>query len=500
MAGLPWYIGFGVTSPTSHTARIGLLIALVLAALAVVAVALFAQAKAPSNGSSGGEAGSASSGASARLRSAVTVPGLMEHERRFQAIADENGGNRAAGTPGYDASAAYVARELRGAGYEVTVQSFELPFFEEVEPARLERRDQAAAGYYARGEDFVLMEYSGSGEVTARVRPVDAGPGAATGGCEAKDFAGFPEGEIALLRRGHCTFRRKAGNAEDAGASAALIFNDGRRGRTGVLRGNLGGPGIEIPVLGTSSGVGEEFLDAARSADAEAHLSARTVFRNRKTSNVIAESPGGDEGRTVVIGAHLDSVPEGPGINDNGSGSATVLEIALQMSRLEIEPRNRIRFAFWGAEELGLLGSKHYVSRLPEDEVSDISAYLNFDMVGSPNYVRNVYEGPDATEEVFTEYFASGGVEVEINSALDGRSDHGPFAAEGVPTGGLFSGAERIKTRGEAAAFGGEAGAAHDPCYHRSCDDLDNLDKKVLRQFSDAAAHATVVLARKDTR
>jgi Zn-dependent M28 family amino/carboxypeptidase len=165
------------------------------------------------------------------------------------------------------------------------------------------------------------------------------------------------------------------------------------------------------------------------------------------------------------------------------------------MSRLEIEPRNRLRFAFWGAEEIGLLGSKHYLEQLSRAEVDDISAYLNFDMVGSPNFVRNVYEGPDATEEVFTDYFASRGIRVEVNPTLDGRSDHGPFAARGIPTGGLFSGAEGIKTREEAAAFGGEAGAPHDPCYHRACDDLDNLDEKALNQFSDAAAHATVALA-----
>jgi len=475
----------------------GFLIALVLAALAVFAVALFAWAKSPSEGSSGGEARSTnSSGASARLRSAVTVQGLMEHERRFQAIADENGGNRAAGTPGYDASAAYVARELREAGYEVTLQPFELPVFEEVEQARLERGEQGAVGY-APGEDFALMEYSGSGETTARVRPVDAGPESSTSGCEARDFAGFRKGEIALLRRGHCTFRRKAGNAEEAGASGALIFNDGGPGHTGVLRGTLGDPGVEIPVLGTTFEVGAEFLDGGAT---QTHLSARTVSRTRETSNVIAESQWGGEGRTLVVGAHLDSVPEGPGINDNGSGSATVLEIALQMSRLGIEPRNRVRFAFWGGEELGLLGSKHYVNRLPEEELGDISAYLNFDMVGSPNFVRDVYEGQDATEEVFTDYFASRGIEVEVTSALDGRSDHGPFAAEGIPTGGLFSGAEGIKTRGEAAAFGGEAGAAHDPCYHKACDDLDNLDEKVLDQFSDAAAHATVSLANAPTR
>ncbi|MDQ4128480.1 MAG: M20/M25/M40 family metallo-hydrolase [Actinomycetota bacterium] len=487
--------------PTHRTIRAGLLLALLLAGIAVVAVGLFTQAETPSKGSPGEEARSApsSTGASARLRSAVTVRGLMEHERRFQAIADEHGGNRAAGTSGYDASAAYVARELREAGYEVTVQPFELPFFEEVEPARLERRDQAVSGY-TRGVDFALMEYSGSGDATGRVRPVDAGPDASTSGCEAKDFAQFPEGSIALLRRGECSFRRKAGNAEEGGALAALIFNDGGPRRTGVLRGTLGGPGVGIPVLGTTSEVGEELLAAARNKGAEVHIAVRTVSRTRETSNVIAELSGGEDGRTLVVGAHLDSVPQGPGINDNGSGSATVLEIALQMSRLGIEPKNRVRFALWGAEELGLLGSRHYVAGLTEDEISEISAYLNFDMVGSPNFVRSVYEGPDATEEVFTDYFDSRNIGVEVDSSLDGRSDHGPFAAEGIPTGGLFSGAEGIKTRREAASFGGEAGAAHDPCYHRACDDLDNLNEKVLNQFSDAAAHATISLANRPPR
>ena len=215
---------------------------------------------------------------------------------------------------------------------------------------------------------------------------------------------------------------------------------------------------------------------------------------SNRTTNVIAETPeGGNE--TLMVGAHLDSVPEGPGINDNGSGSATALEIALRLAELDTKPRNRVRFAFWGAEEIGLLGSRHYVENLEEGEIEDISAYLNFDMTGSPNFVNSVYEGPDEVEDVFGSYFEARDIPTETNSALDGRSDHGPFQDEGVPTGGLFSGAEATKTEGQQDAFGGEAGAPLDPCYHLACDDIDNLSEDSLDTLSDAAAHATAVLA-----
>ena len=189
---------------------------------------------------------------SSELRGSVGVDGIREHARRFQVIADEHGGNRAAGTPGYDASAAYVADELRGAGYDVEVQSFEFPGYVVVRDVDLE-----IAGTAAQESDFALMERSGAGEAEGRLRPVDAeGP---TSGCESEDFEGFSRGDVALLRRGACTFRTKAENAEAAGAAAVLIFNAGQA-RGEVLRGSLGGPGVGIPVMGTSEPFGEELL------------------------------------------------------------------------------------------------------------------------------------------------------------------------------------------------------------------------------------------------
>lgn len=436
-----------------------------------------------------------SQGLSAQLQEAVAPEGILEHERRFAEIAEENGGNRAAGTPGYEASAEYVADTLREAGYEVSMQQFDLPDSATTTNADLELI-RTGSENFTRGEDFSTMELSGSGEVTAPVEPVDfsqpAGGGESTSGCEAADFEGFPEGSIALLRRGSCTFGVKVENAAAAGAAAALIANTGQDGETGTLQGSLGDSEAAIPVLATSAPAGR---DLAASSGAELRLTVETDAGSDTTSNVIATSPGGNEEQAVVVGAHLDSVPNGPGINDNGSGSATILEIAEQMAQLEEQPRNQVRFAFWGAEEQGLLGSRHYVNELGAGRLDDISVYLNFDMVGSPNYIPFLYGTPEVVQ-VFENYFDSRDLQTATFD-LSGRSDHGPFAAEDVRVGGIFSGDSSEKTRREARIYGGEAGEPYDPCYHRSCDDLDNLSREALNRISDAAAHATATFAQK---
>ena len=448
---------------------------------------------------------------SGKLRSAVTVGGIMEHERAFQAIADANDGNRASGTPGYDASAAYVAGKLRAAGYEVSVQPFTFPFFQELAPATFSQTAPQAKTY-ADGGDFSIMEYSGSGNVvdTAVVPTSDVqippGPTASSSnsGCEASDYPAGTAGSVALIQRGTCTFGEKAQAAEAAGAVAAIIFNEGQEGRTEVLSGTLGGPDVEIPVIGTSYAIGEELYNA--SSGARVSISTSTLSENRRTSNVIAESPAGRSDRVAFAGAHLDSVAEGPGINDNGSGSSTILEVAEEMSELGIKPRNKVRFAFWGAEESGLLGAEYYVSQLTSRQQKDIGVYLNFDMVGSPNFGRFIYDGdgsatPEAgpngsavAEKVFEDYFKSQNL-ATLPTAFDGRSDYGPFIAQGIPAGGLFTGAEDVKTAEEAALFGGQAGVAFDPCYHSPCDDIDNLSSEALDQMSDATAHAVLTFA-----
>src|SRR5918997_532108 len=444
---------------------------------------------------------------SSQLRRAVTVGGILEHEREFQAIADANGDTRASGTPGYTASADYVDGQLEGAGYKVTRQEFDYELFIENSDPVLDPTDPDLPAY-TPDEDFATMDYSGSGDVTAPLQAVGGivipSSGGATSGCSEEDFAGFEPGNIALIQRGTCDFRVKAENAEAADAAGVVILNEGNEDpdddRLGLLLGTLDPPEVGIPVVGTTFAEGEELYNLLQEGPVSLRLAVHATVETRTTENVIADTPTGRADRTVVVGSHLDTVPEGPAINDNGSGTATILETALQISKLGIEPTNRVRFAFWGAEEFGLLGSEYYVSNLPEEELDNIALNLNFDMLGSPNFVRFVYDGDAGPagsaqiERLFKRYFTAKGLQTEP-VILDERSDHAPFTAAEIPVGGLFSGAEGVKSAREQRIYGGTAGEPYDPCYHQPCDDKTNLSVRSLDQLSDGVAHATLTYA-----
>jgi aminopeptidase Y len=344
------------------------------------------------------------------------------------------------------------------------------------------------------------MSYSGSGDVTASVTALAAPPADPTPGCEAADFAGFPAGNIALISRGACTFALKATNSFNAGASGVVIYNN----IAGELLGTLGNDfTLDIPVTSVTQSVGQQL---AATPGLVLRLKTETFRGIATTSNVLAETPDGDPNNVVIAGAHLDSVDAGPGINDNGSGSAAILEVAEQMAK--VKPRNKVRFAWWGAEEAGLVGSTYYVNNLPSEELAKIALYLNFDMVGSPNHVFFIYDGDDSDgvgagpgpegsaqiEKTFERYFALVS-EPFKGTDFSGRSDYGPFIAAGIPSGGLFTGAEGIKTAEEAAIWGGTAGDNYDPCYHEACDTFDNVNLHALDINSDAIAYATLQYA-----
>ncbi|MFE0042902.1 M28 family metallopeptidase [Streptomyces albireticuli] len=211
--------------------------------------------------------------------------------------------------------------------------------------------------------------------------------------------------------------------------------------------------------------------------------------------NLVADWPGGDANHVLFAGAHLDSVSAGPGINDNGSGSAAVLETALTVAREGYKPGKHLRFAWWGAEELGMVGSRYYVNNLPTAERAKIDGYLNFDMLASPNPGYFVYDDDPTIEGVFKTWFAGKNISTEIETEGDGRSDHAPFKSAGIRVGGLFSGAETRKSAAQAQKWGGTAGQAFDRCYHSSCDSTSNINDKALDLNSDAIAHAVWTLS-----
>jgi Zn-dependent M28 family amino/carboxypeptidase len=449
---------------------------------------------------------------STKLRDAVTLSGVRAHQAALQKIANKNDGHREASSSGYKASADYVAGKLTAAGYRVTRQPFAYDYFEELGAPSVTGGPRT----YTPGVDIATMGYSGNGTVTGVVDfvdpevplPVGAPDSSTSDGCEDTDFAGF-DGEIALIQRGTCDFAVKIANAKEAGALAVIIFNEGNSdARSGVGFGQATFP-QSVPVVEMSAAAGAELVESLRTTPGRVlTVTTHTISENRRSENVTADGTSGRTDRIVVSGAHLDSVIEGPGINDNGSGTAAQLETALQIAKLGIKPRNQLRFQFYGAEEAGLVGSTFYVNDLPAKEANNIHVMLNFDMVGSPNAGWFVYDG-DASdtastgssgsgvvEDVFVDFFDSIGRHTEP-TAFDGRSDYDAFVAAGIPAGGLFTGAEDEKTVEEATVFGwgGTPGDWYDPCYHQACDTYANNNDTALREMSDAVAHGVLTFA-----
>jgi len=434
-----------------------------------------------------------------KLLECVTREGVRRHQTALQAIADANNGTRASATPGYERSVEYAEQVFRDAGYKVTRQAFEFEAAVNLQPPLLEQVAPAPIAAFANAP----MTFTGNGDVTA---PVSAPPGDFRG-CTASDFAGFPAGHIALISRGApagfpvpCTFGLKAQNALAAGAVGVVIYNN----TTGALNGTLGSTvSPTLPVTGVTQAIGQQL---AVTPGLVMRLRIDIFRGTAATYNVIAESVGGDPDNVVMAGAHLDSVDAGPGINDNGSGTAAILETAVQMAK--VMPRNKLRFALWGAEESGLLGSNHYVASLSDDERSRIALYLNFDMIGSPNHVYFIYDGDDSDavgsgpgpggsaeiEQVFESFFAQRGIPSK-GTDFSGRSDYRAFILAGIPSGGLFTGAEGVKSAQEAVLWGGTAGIAYDPCYHQACDTLANVNEDALSVNADAVAYTTLAFA-----
>lgn len=291
---------------------------------------------------------------------------------------------------------------------------------------------------------------------------------------------------------------RLAGEATGAGAFAHLQALQAIADRHGGNRA-LGTPGYDESV----DYVADTLREAGYRVETPTFMAESEDGGRVATRNVVAQTSTGRPDEVVLSGAHLDSVPAGPGINDDGSGTAAQLEIALRLGSAP-PVSHAVRFVWFGAEEEGLLGSKRYVDDLSDEQRRDIAMMFNSDMVGSPNAAYLVYdgdrsdggdgsEGPEgsaAIERLLTERLASLGVQARGAPFLSDDSDYAPFVDAGIPTGGVFTGDAGKKTPEQVALWGGRPGVAYDPCYHRACDTVANVDRVAFGRMLGALSFA----------
>ena len=448
------------------------------------------------------------------LTGADVMTHLTELATISESYADE--GYRTWDGPGYEAAAQYAEKVLADTGaFTVTRHAFDVPY-----------SDFGVASLVVDGTVYTGSHFDNSegtdGDVTAPLAlPVSEDGGFL--GCAASDFAEVPAGSIVLVQRGICPFEDKIGFASDAGAAAVFIYNNERPPEentapedqlTNVTSGPRNEEDSPAATLPQASGDAIQALITAAPEDApvEGTATIEKQFLVGKSFNIIADSTAGDPDDTVVIGAHLDGVAEGPGVNDNASGSAAVLALAEKIAASEVPNDKRIRLALWGAEEIGLLGSTAYVNDLVANDPAEwdrISSYLNYDMIGSENFTVGVYdanrstfpadgviipEGSEAIEKIYTDYFDT--IEQPwIDTEYSGRSDYQAFIDNGVPAGGLFSGGDDIKTEEQVEMFGGTSGVFMDRNYHTVDDTLANINRDSVDIFAPAIGHAAAALA-----
>jgi hypothetical protein len=496
-----------------------------------------------------------------KLIACIQTDDLWNHMQAFQSIADANPGpdghpSRNSGEPGYLASAQYVEAKMKAAGYDVTLQPYTFTYTAFVGTPTLSESAPTSHSFTLVDEWSPGTSNGTATDATVQpaggiVIPPSDTPSSASG-CSPNDFAGFTAGNIALIQRGSCNFGVKVLNAEAAGASGVVIFNEGNPGRTGVASGSMVDADNNafvptVPVAFTSFDIGKQLYDASQAGtppklSLDVHV---VVDPNRTDWNVIAESKGGDPNHVVVVDAHLDAI-YGAGMLDNASGSATILDIAEKMQK--VHPKNKLRFIWFGGEELGLLGSDYYVNNLSPAELGRISYDLDADVTATPNYTigvldpagpdlfgrtvtatfpDNVYEPSKIARDMGVDYLDSIGKNHMFFSPVG--TDAFMFNAAGIPASGVLTGQDCCKTQEEVNLFGGQLGnyegnlgTSDGGCVDnpfRWCDNLSNNDPKVLtfvsrtfanmvirtafdNQFSrhDAAATAARAKARAATR
>ncbi|CAF1446827.1 unnamed protein product [Rotaria sp. Silwood1] len=466
----------------------------------------------------------------------IKISDVMMHLNELQNIANNANGTRAINTIGFNRTLDYINNYLSShTNFKVATTYFYLRNFvlssiptlmtsiNGVTVNRIFSTNLSAS-------EFFFAQYTKSVNFADYV-PISVIPNL---GCSDADWLAVnpsPNGRVALVKRGNCSFINKAVLASKYNVAALLLYNDGTSPNSMAPIYVSLGQNNELPALFLSYTLGQELADAAQ--DPSNNVGVRITISVTDESlypvgNICADTPTGDATQTIVIGGHSDSVPGGPGINDNGSGSAANLGLAVALARLfqtsYEKYKYRVRFCWWGAEEVGLLGSDFHVkqaklSTVAGERLSDYLINLNYDMLGSPNYIFGIYDGRTANNNtptqalpgsnkitsLFREWFTEQNLPWN-NTDFSGRSDYGPFLAEGIVAGGLFSGADGLKSMEErnyydkmlGQGMGGIAGAIHDPCYHRACDSIQNINVFAFEKMVQAAAYVLEYLARQD--
>jgi Zn-dependent M28 family amino/carboxypeptidase len=431
------------------------------------------------------------------LRSKVTTDAMMAHLSKLQDIANANNGTRAVGTPGYEASVDYVVNTLHNSGFDVQTPEFS---------ARVFHSDKPVVTVGGRPVEAKALDFSLGTPPEGVSGPLMAALTGDSPGCAASDYDNRPvQGAVVLVDRGSCPFAQKEDAAAQRGAVAMIVADNVDEQQMG---GTLGpDTNVKIPVVSVTKSVGVQLRAQPGPTTIKLNASAQSF----KARNVIAQTKTGSSTNVVMAGAHLDSVPEGPGINDNGSGVAAVLETAVRLGNSP-QVHNVVRFGFWGAEELGLIGSRNYVESLDLGGLKDIALYLNFDMLASPNPGYFTYDGdqslpmdargrpvvPEGSagiERTLVAYLKSAGKTAQ-DTSFDGRSDYDGFTLAGIPAGGLFSGAEGKMSADQAKLWGGTADQPFDPNYHQRTDTLDHIDRTALGINGGGVAFAVGLYAR----
>ena len=469
----------------------------------------------------------------AKLLECIRSGELRRHLAAFQAISDANPGpdghgDRDTGTNGYKASLDYVAALMIKAGYSVTIQPYDYEGSHLVGAPSF----ATARGAYGFGQEWHVARLSGSGDVTAAVRPLRGAGAETASGCTLADYAGFEPGAIALIELGRCDLDIVVANAKAARAAAVVVYNRAsdapvvtkKRRDGGAFEGALSTL-ADMPVLAVvANAIGVELGRRFDAGEAPvAHIAVQTAHAPKIDYNLIADAPFGDPDHVVVVDAHLDSI-YGAGILDNASGSATILEIALKLAHTHSV--NQMRYIWFGGEEINLLGSKYYTRALAPNELGKIVFDLDADVTATPNYdilVADPTYAPNAAKfpanvvrqsavgnAALLDYFANLGIPAQSARFGNQGTDSNSFALAGVPNSGILTQQDCCKAKWEVAIWGGyrgnyegdipsfNGGCVDNP--HRWCDNLaNNINMTIMETVSKGFAAATLTLAQDAT-